>query len=121
MRTLITLSSLTLASVWFAVWAYIDERDVSRSEWSYKRTIDSLRHEIRMGPKPYCMQQHTSARTQAEHDSVMLYLSHYTRGELAEIKANVVENVALRGFIDTLVQFKDSLDYARGISPDIDN
>jgi hypothetical protein len=121
MRTLLTLTALMIATIWLSVWVYIDEGDerIQEQELSLaRRTVMKLQQEIRMGPKPYALNVPVEERSVAQVDSVMIYFSHMTHHELYEVKNNITENVALKGFIDTLLMFKDSLEHAHGIYSD---
>lgn len=118
MRTLFTLTFVLLAGVWVAVWVYIDERDEELQHWAHKHVIDSLQREIRMGPKPYCFAHHDHLWTALERDSVIRYASHMRRYELLEVKEHVTENPAVKGFIDTILLYKDSLQHAQGMYAD---
>jgi hypothetical protein len=63
-----------------------------------------------MGPKPYCLDHHPDLPwNKKQHDSVMTYLSHMTYEELWEVEGGITDDVGLRGFIDTVLLFKDSL------------
>lgn len=115
MKTLIILSVIFLGSFWAVVEAQIDdneERDRYSEQSRCREEIWRLQREIKMGPQPYTMLHPKLPRTKAQEDSILLYCSRMTRYELADIKASITENVALRRFIDTIIMFKDSLDLA---------
>lgn len=124
MRTLWGLSALFVTAILVWVWIAKDELNaqaVEQARVTSIRMIDSLKREVRLGPKPYFLVHHDHAVTPKEQDSVMRYLSHFTRSEIFEIRTNITDNVALRGYLDTLLIFKDSLDTAHGIYATIDN
>lgn len=107
-------------------WVWIVDRDLSnethhRERLEARLTMNRLEHDVRFGSKPYFLFHHEHALTGPEHDSALRYLSHMTRREIYEIRNNITENVVLKGFLDTLLVFKDSLDQARGIYAALDN
>ena len=115
MKTLLITSALFISGIWVTVAIQNDElqdEQLYSAKWANHRLIDSLKREIRFGPKPYCVVHRLFPRTAKQEDSVMRYMSHYTRRELREIKDGIVENLALKGYIDTLLAYKDSLQRA---------
>jgi hypothetical protein len=112
MKTLLILLAATLASVLVVMHIYRSEDTLKKTEYLNRHTIDSLKKEIRMGPKPYCLTHQDHPRTTIENDSVRLYFSHLTRGEILEVQNGITENVVLKRYLDSLILFKDSLDKA---------
>ena len=124
MKTLLILSTVFFGSFWAVVQTQIDDTE----EQAYHRELSICRHElwdlrqkIKMGPKPYCLDHSVPVFTSKMHDSIMIYLSHYTRGELLEIRSSSPENHSLDNYIARLIHFKDSLDLAtKGYVGDVD-
>ncbi len=90
----------------------IQESHALSQRFATNHIIDSLKREIKFGPKPFCVLHPKAERTVKSNDSIMRYYSHFTIGEIREIKEGIIENVALKGWLDTLVSYKDSLHFA---------
>ena len=115
MKTLLITGILFVSGLYAAVAFQNNEIQNSQAlsqRWDTNRIIDSLKREIRFGPKPFCVLHPTAERTAESHDSIMRYYSHLTVGELREVKDGITENVALKDWLDTLLSYKDSLHYA---------
>ncbi len=65
-----------------------------------------------MGPEPYCFHHRTYPPNAKDHDSIMRYLSHLTFREIREVKDGIKNDLFFIRFLDTLLMYKDSLQYA---------
>lgn len=111
MKTLLLLSSLLVSSILITAYFSSQEEAQQYSERTFgdlDRRVRKLEREQRMGPKPYCLTHKVGIWTDAQHDSVLVYLSHMTRWDLLEVKYGITEDIALKAFIDTIIAYKDS-------------
>lgn len=115
MKTFLITGVLFVSGIWVIVAIHNDELQdyqLDSAKWANQHIVDSLKREIRFGPRPYCLLHPIFPRTAKQEDSVMRYMRHLTVREIREIKDGITENVALKGFLDTLLMYKDSLHYA---------
>lgn len=111
MKTFLITSALFISGIWVTVAIQNDEIQEQHEhsyQWANQHLVDSLKREIRFGPRPYCLLHSTFPRTAKQQDSVMQYLSHFTFGELKEMKDGATESNILAS-INALIAYKDSI------------
>ena len=111
MKTFLITSVLFVSGIWVIVAIHNDELQdyqFDSAKWANQHIVDSLKREIRFGPRPYCLLHPIFPRTAKQQDSLMQYFSHLTFGELKEIKDGATEpNV--RASVNALIAYKDSI------------